>query len=60
MDIVDYQIFLNLLVNHIKNGFVEYRQFCLIFTLIRTAFFLILFERYEKYYFFVQQYIRED
>ena len=27
MDIVDYHIFINLLVNHIKNRFVYHRQF---------------------------------
>ena len=50
MDIVDYQIFVNLLVNHIKNGFVEYRQFLFNFRSNQNSFFLlILFERYEKY-----------
>ena len=27
MDIVGYHIFINILVNHIKNNFVEHRQF---------------------------------
>ena len=42
MDIVDYHIFINLLVNHIKIIFVEYRQY-LIFALVRTPILLKLF-----------------
>ena len=37
IEIVDYHIFVNLLVNHIKTIFVQYIQFILIFTLIRTV-----------------------
>ena len=37
MDIVDYHIFINLLVNYIRNNFVEHRQFALFFALVRTA-----------------------
>ena len=39
MDIGSYHIFINLLVKHIKNNFVKYRQFVLIFTLVKTAIF---------------------
>ena len=34
---ISYHIFINLLVNHTKNNFVKYRQFDLIFALVRTA-----------------------
>ena len=37
MDIVGYHIFINLLLNHIKNNVVKYRQFVLIFDLVKTA-----------------------
>ena len=37
MYIVGYHIFINLLVNHIKNNSVKYRQFVLIFTLVNAA-----------------------
>ena len=37
MDRVDYQIFVNLLVNHITNNVVEYRQFILIFEISRNS-----------------------
>ena len=37
MDIGGYHIFINLFVDHIKNYFFEYRQFVLIFTLVRTV-----------------------
>ena len=37
MDIVGYQVFINLFVDRIKNYFVKYRQFVLIFTLVRTV-----------------------
>ena len=40
INIVDYHIFINLLVHDIKINFFEYRQFVLIFTLVRT---IILF-----------------
>ena len=40
INIVDYHIFINLLVHDIKINFVEYRQFVLIFTLVRK---IILF-----------------
>ena len=43
MDIANYYIFINLLVNHIKNNFVEYRQFVLTFALVRTAILFSLF-----------------
>ena len=32
-----YHIFINLLVNHVKNSFIKYRTFILIFALVRTA-----------------------
>ena len=37
MDTIGYHIFINLLVNHIKNNLIAYRQFVLIYTLVRTA-----------------------
>ena len=37
MDITDYYMLINLLVNPIKNNFMEIRQFVLIFVLIKTA-----------------------
>ena len=37
MDIVGYQVFINLFVEHIENYFVKYRQFALTFTLVRTV-----------------------
>ena len=40
INIVDYHIFINLFVHDIKINFVEYRQFVLILTLVRT---IILF-----------------
>ena len=43
MDIVGYQVFINLFVEHIKNYFVKYRQFVLIFTLVRTVILLSFF-----------------
>ena len=57
MDILSYQIFINLLVNHIKYDFVKYRQFILIFALARTAilFRFLFFSRCKKLiHFFVQ------
>ena len=38
MHVVGYHIFINLLFNRIKSNLVEYRQFVLIFGLVRTAF----------------------
>ena len=35
--IVGYHIFINRLVNLIKNSFLKYRQFILVFVLVRTA-----------------------
>ena len=52
MDIVDYHIFINLLVNHIKNNFIEYREFVLIFAIVRTAIlfrYLFLFHTKKKF-----------
>ena len=47
MDIVDYHIFINPLVNHIKNRFVYHRH--LIFALVRTA---ILFKMFSPHNFY--------
>ena len=49
VNIVGYHIFINLLVNHIKNNFVEYREFVLIFSLIRTVILFLFFKRFKKY-----------
>ena len=43
MDIVDYHIFMNLFVSHMKNNFVEYRQYVLIFALVRTVTLFMIF-----------------
>ena len=49
MDIVDYHIFINLLVNHIKIVSVKCRKFVLIFDLHRTAIlFRLFFPCYRK------------
>ena len=37
MGIVDYHIFINLLVNYIINNFFEYRKSVLIFAPVRTT-----------------------
>ena len=59
MDIVHYHIFINLLVNHIKNNFIEYREFVLIFAIVRTAIlFRYLFLFHTKKNFFDQKYNR--
>ena len=60
MYIVGYHIFINLLVNHIKNNSVKYRQFVLIFTLVNTAMLFSFFFCAINIIFFVQQYIIED
>ena len=60
MYIVGYHIFINLLVNHIKNNSVKYRQFVLIFTLVNTAMLFSFFFCAVNIIFFVQQYIIED
>ena len=53
MDVVNYNIFINLLVNHTKIIFVKYRQLFLIFTQVRTAIlFRLLFLRYKKFFLF--------
>ena len=39
-DIVGYHNFINLLVNYTKNNFVKYRPFVLVFSLVRTAYFV--------------------
>ena len=36
IDIVGYHIFINLFINHVKNNFVKYQQFILIFALVKT------------------------
>ena len=60
MDIADYHIFINLLVNYIKNNFVEYRQLVLIFALVITATLFSFFSALQKnIQFFVQEYIIE-
>ena len=43
MAIVGYHIFINLLVNHIKNSIVKYRQFILIFALVKTVIFSTIY-----------------
>ena len=43
MDIADYHIFMNLFISHIRNNFVEYRQYVLIFALVRTATLFMIF-----------------
>ena len=53
MDIVDYHIFINLLVNHIKMNFVEYRQFVIIFALV-YYFVQVFFCAIKNETFFVQ------
>ena len=40
------QSFINLFVNHIKSNFFEYRQFVLIFALIKTATLFSLFSAF--------------
>ena len=62
MDIVSYHIFINLLVSHIKNIFVNYRQFALIFILVRTAILFLFFFNDIKIYeiIFFQQYVIKD
>ena len=60
MYIVGYHIFINLLVNHIKNNSVKYRQFVLIFTLVNTAMLFSFFFCAINIICFVQQYIIED
>ena len=37
MDIVGYHILINLLVKHVKDNIIEYRQLVLIFGLVRKA-----------------------
>ena len=43
MDIAGFYIFINLLINYIKNDFVKYKQFILIFPLVRTAILFAIF-----------------
>lgn len=52
MGTVGYPIFIDLLANHIKNNFVEYRQFALLFALFRTA---ILFTFFRHIIIFFRQ-----
>ena len=52
MDRVDYYIFVNLLVNHITNNVVEYRQFILIFEISRNSCFVHHFFQAIKNNFF--------
>ena len=37
MDLVDYNIFINLHLNRKLNNFAKYRQFVIIFALLKTA-----------------------
>ena len=59
MNIVAYHIFINLLVNHVENNFVEYRQFVLIFALVRTAILFRFFPRYKRLIFFFNNIIED-
>ena len=43
MDIVVYHIFINILLNHIKNNVVKYRQFVLIFALVKNSYSVQIF-----------------
>ena len=52
MDRVGYYIFVNLLVNHITNNVVEYRQFILIFEISRNSCFVHHFVHAIKNNFF--------
>ena len=59
MDIVDNHI--NVHVNNIKNYFVEYKQFILIFTLVTAAIFsnFYSFPHYKKYIFLFSNIIED-
>ena len=56
MDIVDYLIFINLLVHHIKYNFIKYRQFNLIITLFRKVILLIVYFNFHSSQLFSSQF----
>ena len=50
MDVAGYYIFKNLLVNHIKNGFIKYRELALVRTAILfSSFFCFFFHARNMY-----------
>ena len=49
MDIVDYHVFTNLFVNHIKSNFCQIQKICFNFRSSQSSYFvLIFFPRFEK------------
>ena len=50
MDVAGYYMFMNLLVNHLKNSFIKYRELALVRKVILFSSFFCLFFHARKMY----------